>query len=179
MKIQAGGGVQSLLVAEQSVSSTSDLPSRGEPFYRLTGTNPPMWLPLICASDTLFLHDLKLVCFIFFAQSNQQPLGTRRVYIDFFFSYFLFPHLHHPHRCGALGKGFRSRTQLYLTALSQNFSRTQFCASLLFFTLRPRVFRWAIENKQYSWHCNSISNNLRSNNEPERSRVGVGVCGGV
>lgn len=85
MKIQAGGGVQSLLVAEQSVSSTSDLPSPlGEPFFRLTGTNHPMWLPLICASDTLFLYDLKLACFIFFAQSNQQSLGTR--------IFFLIPH---------------------------------------------------------------------------------------
>lgn len=140
MKIQAGGCVQSLLVAEQSVSSTSDLPSRGEPFYRLTGTNPPMWLPLICASDTLFLHDLKLLCFIFFAQSNQQPLGTRGVYIIFFLIFFpLNPPP--PPAAGALGKGFRSGTQLYLTALSRNFSHMQFCASLLFFTLRPRVFR--------------------------------------
>lgn len=41
MKIQAGG-VQSPLIAEQSVSSTSDLMSQESPFYSLTGTKPPL-----------------------------------------------------------------------------------------------------------------------------------------
>lgn len=60
MKIQAGG-VQSPLIAEQSVSSTSDLVSPGRPFYSLTGTNPPLWLLLICATDIVFLHNLSLL----------------------------------------------------------------------------------------------------------------------
>lgn len=53
MKIQAGG-VQSPLIAEQSVSSTSDLMSQESPFYSLTGTKPPLWLLLICANDIVF-----------------------------------------------------------------------------------------------------------------------------
>lgn len=74
MKIQAGG-VQSPLIAEQSVSSTSDLMSQERPFYSLTGTNPPMWLLLICANDIVFFIIYLcyfLLFFIFLTQSNQQ-----------------------------------------------------------------------------------------------------------
>lgn len=53
MMMQAGG-VQSPLIAEQSVSSTSDLVSQEGPFYSLTGTNPPLWVLLICENDILF-----------------------------------------------------------------------------------------------------------------------------
>lgn len=53
IKIQAGVE-QLLLIAEQSVSSTSDLRSPERPFYSLTGTKRPMWRLLICANDTVF-----------------------------------------------------------------------------------------------------------------------------
>lgn len=62
--------MQSPLIAEQSVSSTSDLMSLGRPFYSLTGTNPPMWLLLICANDIVFFIIYLcyfLPCFIFFS----------------------------------------------------------------------------------------------------------------
>lgn len=139
MKIQAGGCVQSLLVAEQSVSSTSDLPSRGEPFYRLTGTNPPMWLPLICASDTLFLQDLKLLCFIFFAQSNQQPLGMRGVYI-IFFSYFLSPQPPTAPRCWRSGKRVPKWNAIILDSFITKFqSHAVLCQSFVFHTAASSV----------------------------------------
>ncbi len=74
IKIQAGG-VQSPLIAEQYVSSTSDLTSQERPFYSLTGTNPPLWLLLICTNDIVFFIIYLcyfLLCFIFLTQRNQQ-----------------------------------------------------------------------------------------------------------
>ena len=61
MKIQSGG-VHLSLIAEQSVSSTSDLLSQEKPLYSLTGNNPPMWLLLICANDIDLFRMYQFVC---------------------------------------------------------------------------------------------------------------------
>lgn len=133
------GGVQSHLIGEQSVSSTSDLMSQGRPFYSLTGTNPPLWLLLVCANDIVFLIVYLLFSYLFYL-------------LHIVIYYFIVM---------AKEQRFRTRTIILYSTLSPNYSHTQFFASLLFFRLQLQVFRWSIENKQCIWHCNSISNNLQ------------------
>lgn len=151
MKIQAGG-VQSPLIAEQSVSSTSDLMSQGRPFYSLTGTNPPMWLLLICANDIVFFIIYLLFSPLFYFLHAKQSAARREECVCCFVVM------------------VRERVQHWSTIILYSFisklqSHAVLCQSFVFQRLWPQVFRWAIENKQCSWHCNSISNNLQHDNE--------------
>lgn len=65
MTIQADG-MQSPLIAKQSVSSTSDLMSQGGFFYSLTGTNAPLRDLLICENDILFFIIYLLFSLLFY-----------------------------------------------------------------------------------------------------------------